>query len=97
MDMRRRIGAFYVALLALVCAVPTASAQPTGACGTAPLKGERVALLIGNSTYNDWEWPSLKNAVNDIDYVCDAFAKAGIAPRIVRNADMPALDAALTR
>lgn len=97
MDMRRRFGAFCAALLALACAVPAASAQPTEACGTAPLKGERVALLIGNSTYNDWEWPSLQNAVNDIDYVCDAFAKAGIAPRIVRNADMPALDAALTR
>ena len=97
MDMRRRIGAVSAALLALCCAIPAASAQPTGACGAAPLKGERVALLIGNSTYNDWEWPSLQNAVNDIDYVCDAFAKAGIAPRIVRNADMPALDAALTR
>jgi hypothetical protein len=95
--MRRRIGAVSAALLALCCAIPAASAQPTGACGAAPLKGERVALLIGNSTYNDWEWPSLKNAVNDIDYVCDAFAKAGIAPRIVRNADMPSLDAALTR
>lgn len=97
MNLRRRIGAFGAALLALCCAIPAASAQLTGSCGTAPLKGDRVALLIGNSTYNDWEWPSLKNAVNDIDYVCDAFAKAGIAPRIVRNADMPALDAALTR
>lgn len=95
--MRRRIGALSAALLALCCAIPAASAQPTSTCGAAPLKGERVALLIGNSTYNDWEWPSLKNAVNDIDYVCDAFAKAGIAPRIVRNADMPSLDAALTR
>ena len=95
--MRRHVGAFYAVLLALGCAIPAASAQPTSMCGTAPLKGERVALLIGNSTYNDWEWPSLKNAVNDIDYVCDAFAKAGIAPRIVRNADMPSLDAALTR
>ena len=95
--MRRRIGALSAALLALCCVIPAASAQPTGTCGAAPLKGERVALLIGNSSYNDWEWPSLKNAVNDIDYVCDAFAKAGIAPRIVRNADMPSLDAALTR
>ncbi|MCW5645738.1 MAG: caspase family protein [Sphingopyxis sp.] len=80
---------------ALFMASP-ATAQP-GGCGTAPLAGDRVALLIGNSAYNDWEWPSLKNAVNDIDLVCDAFRKAGIAPRIVRNADMQALDAALTR
>lgn len=82
--------------LAALFAVSPAAAQP-GGCGTAPLAGERVALLIGNSAYNDWEWPSLKNAVNDIDLVCDAFRKAGIAPRIVRNADMQALDAALTR
>ena len=84
----------FVGLLQLA---PLAAAQTPGSCGTAPLQGERVALLIGNSAYNDWEWPSLKNAVNDIDYVCAAFAKAGISPRIVRNADMATLDAALTR
>ncbi len=97
MEKRRRVGALCAAFLTLALAAPTASAQPTGACGAAPLEGDRVALLIGNSAYNDWEWPSLKNAVNDIDHVCDAFAKAGIAPRIVRNADMSTLDAALTR
>lgn len=78
-----------------VCGLAPDAAAQAGPCGTAPLKGDRVALLIGNSDYNDWEWPSLKNAVNDIDYVCDAFAKAGIAPRVVRNADKAALDAAL--
>jgi TPR repeat protein len=92
-----RIGALGAALLGLLQLAPLAAAQPPGSCGTAPLTGERVALLIGNSAYNDWEWPSLKNAVNDIDYVCAAFAKAGISPRIVRNADMATLDAALTR
>ncbi|WP_422061713.1 caspase family protein [Sphingopyxis sp.] len=89
------LGALVGAAIAC-CLVPSAGAQ-TAACGTAPLKGERVALLIGNSAYNDWEWPSLKNAVNDIDFVCDAFAKAGIAPRIIRNADKAALDAALAQ
>ena len=88
-----RAGVLGAALLALLCLAPAAAA----ACGTAPVTGDRVALLIGNSAYNDWEWPSLKNAVNDIDHVCDAFAKAGIAARIVRNADMATLDAALTR
>ena len=83
--------------MGLLQLAPLAAAQTPGSCGTAPLQGERVALLIGNSAYNDWEWPSLKNAVNDIDYVCAAFAKAGISPRIVRNADKPTLDAALTR
>jgi uncharacterized caspase-like protein len=91
----QRLRLVGLGLAGLFMASP-AIAQP-GGCGTAPLAGDRVALLIGNSAYNDWEWPSLKNAVNDIDLVCDAFRKAGIAPRIVRNADMQALDAALTR
>jgi len=91
------IGALGVAFLGLVHLAPAAMAQPSGSCGAAPLRGDRVALLIGNSAYNDWEWPSLKNAVNDIDYVCDAFAKAGISPRIIRNADKTALDAALAQ
>jgi len=91
---RNRFGALIAIGLATFWLAPAAQAQ---ACGTAPLKGERVALLIGNSAYNDWEWPSLKNAVNDIDYVCDAFAKAGISPRIVRNADKAALDADLAK
>ena len=91
----KRLGALIASLMALYVA-PDAFAQ-AGSCGTAPLAGDRVALLIGNSSYNDWEWPSLRNAVNDIDYVCDAFAKAGIAPRIVRNADKAALDADLAK
>lgn len=96
MGERMRLGAFGAAVMVALFGALTASAQ-TSPCGDAPLHGERVALLIGNSAYNDWEWPSLKNAVNDIDHVCAAFQKAGIAPRIVRNADMGALDAALTR
>lgn len=92
-----RIGALGAAFIGLVPLAPAAMAQPSGSCGSGPLQGDRVALLIGNSAYNDWEWPSLKNAVNDIDYVCDAFAKAGIAPRIVRNADKAALDIALAK
>lgn len=96
MAKRSRLAALFAAFFTLLWAAPMAAAQAP-ACGIAPLQGERVALLIGNSAYNDWEWPSLKNAVNDIDFVCEAFARAGISPRIVRNADMPALDAALTR
>lgn len=93
---RMRLGALGAVVMAALFGALPASAQ-TSPCGDAPLQGGRVALLIGNSAYNDWEWPSLKNAVNDIDHVCAAFQKAGIAPRIVRNADMPTLDAALTR
>ncbi|WP_041383208.1 caspase family protein [Sphingopyxis alaskensis] len=96
MVKRMRLVAILAAILTGCFGAPTASAQAP-ACGEAPLQGDRVALLIGNSAYNDWEWPSLKNAVNDIDLVCEAFKKAGIAPRIVRNADMAALEAALTR
>jgi len=96
MAIQARLAAVLAALFVAIATTPIAAAQPA-ACGTAPLAGDRVALLIGNSAYNDWEWPSLKNAVNDIDYVCDAFARAGISPRIVRNADMATLDTALTR
>ncbi|MGN6692429.1 MAG: caspase family protein [Sphingopyxis sp.] len=91
----KRLATLCAAFFALGFA-SQASAQG-GACGAAPLKGDRVALLIGNSAYNDWDWPSLRNAVNDIDYVCDAFAKAGIAPRVIRNADKAALDAGLAK
>ena len=91
----KRLATLCAAIFAF-CLAPHVSAQ-SGACGTASVKSDRVALLIGNTAYNDWEWPSLKNAVNDIDYVCDAFAKAGIAPRIVRNADKAALDADLAK
>ena len=93
----RRIGISAATTLAALAMAPMAQAQSAAICGTAPLTGDRVALLIGNSAYNDWEWPSLKNAVNDIDFVCDAFARAGIAPRIVRNADKGTLDAELAR
>ena len=96
MAIQARLAAVLAALFIAMATTPIAAAQPA-ACGIAPLAGDRVALMIGNSAYNDWEWPSLKNAVNDIDYVCDAFAKAGISPRIVRNADMATLDTALTR
>ena len=89
----RRIGISAATTLAALAMAPMAQAQSAAICGTAPLTGDRVALLIGNSAYNDWEWPSLKNAVNDIDFVCDAFARAGLAPRIVRNADKGTLDA----
>ena len=96
--MRWRYRAALAAALVLMGGLaPAASAQPSATCGTAPLKGDRVALLIGNSAYNDWEWPSLKNAVNDIGYVCDAMAKAGISPRVVNNADKAGLDAALAK
>ena len=96
MAIQARLTAVLAALFVAMATSSGAAAQ-SPACGTAPLSGDRVALLIGNSAYNDWEWPSLKNAVNDIDYVCAAFAKAGISPRLVRNADMPTLDAELTR
>ena len=93
----RRITFFLAMLLSLFCLIPAAraQAQTDRDCGTGPLTGDRVALLIGNSGYNEFEWPSLANAGRDIDYVCAAFRKAGLSPRIIRDADRPALDAAL--
>lgn len=75
--------------------VGTVPAAAQSRCGDAALQGERVALLIGNSEYNQFEWPLLANAVNDIDHVCAAFAQVGFAPRVVRNADHAQLTQAL--
>lgn len=66
-------------------------------CGDGAIVGDRVALLIGNSAYNDFEWPSLANAVNDINHVCAAFAQAGYSPRVIRNADRAVLARGLDR
>ena len=58
-------------------------------------QGERgVALLIGISAYDDLNWPALANAVNDIDHVCAAFAKAGFEIIDVRDATIAELNSA---
>ncbi|AMO71690.1 caspase family protein [Sphingorhabdus sp. M41] len=68
--------------------------QPAKAECVAP-QGERgVALLIGISAYDDINWPALANAVNDIDHVCTAFAKAGFEIIDVRNANIAELNSA---
>lgn len=59
-------------------------------------QGDRgVALLIGNSAYDDLNWPALANAVNDIDHVCQAFAEAGFEVVDVRNATITELNSAI--
>lgn len=69
----------------LLCAVPAAAE-----CGQG--SGERgIVLMVGNGAYDGVHWPRLANAVNDIDHVCQAFAKAGFAIMDVRNADIAAL------
>ncbi|WP_211051324.1 caspase family protein [Parasphingorhabdus halotolerans] len=59
------------------------------------MTGDRgVALLIGIGAYDDLNWPALPNAVNDIDHVCVAFAKAGFEIIDVRNASIAELNSA---
>ena len=61
----------------------------------ASAEGERgVALLIGISAYDGLNWPALANAVNDIDHVCTAFAKAGFEIIDVRDANIAELNSA---
>ena len=58
-------------------------------------QGQRgVALLIGISAYDGLNWPKLANAVNDIDHVCAAFAKAGFEIIDVRDANIAELNSA---
>lgn len=68
--------------------------HPAKAKCVAP-QGERgVALLIGISAYDGLNWPALANAVNDIDHVCTAFAKAGFEIIDVRDANIAELNSA---
>lgn len=54
----------------------------------------KIALLIGNSAYDDLNWPKLANAVNDIDHICGAFEKAGYQIIDVRNANIAEMNSA---
>ena len=67
---------------------------PAHAKCVAPQEGHGVALLIGIGAYDGLNWPVLANAVNDIDHVCDAFAKAGYAIIDVRDANIAELNSA---
>lgn len=93
MKSRRWWSGWIAALTLMLVSAAPAAAQSR--CGDTPLRGDRVALLIGNSDYNEFEWPSLANAVHDIDHVCAAFAQVGFSPRVVRNADHAQLTQAL--
>ncbi|MEP2988880.1 MAG: caspase family protein [Parasphingorhabdus sp.] len=60
-----------------------------------PKADRGVALLIGISAYDDLNWPALANAVNDIDHVCEAFARAGFEIIDVRDANIAELNSAI--
>lgn len=83
---------FLLGCLVLACLIGIG--QPARAACVAP-QGERgVALLIGIGAYDGLDWPALANAVNDIDHVCQAFAKAGFEIIDVRDADIAELNRA---
>ena len=63
------------------------SAPANASCGFLESE-QKIALLIGNSKYDDLNWPALANAVNDIDHVCKAFEKAGYQIIDVRDANI---------
>jgi TPR repeat protein len=95
MKVGRRLYALLGALFALGIAAP-ASAQ-AAACGTAPIEGERVALLVGNSAYDGFNWETLANSRNDVDHICKALSGAGYAVRVVADAEHDRLLTALDR
>ena len=84
-------------LLLLGGLIPAAAAQTPGACGTGPLDGDRVALLIGNSAYDGYSWEALANSRNDVAHICSTLTDAGYAVRVVADAEQKALLTALDR
>jgi TPR repeat protein len=84
-------------LLLLAGLIPAAAAQTPGACGTGPLRGDRVALLIGNSAYDGYSWAALANSRNDVAHICSTLTDAGYAVRVVADAEQKALLTALDR
>lgn len=74
-----------------------AAAQTGGKCGTAPLHGDRVALLIGNSAYDGYSWGTLANAGTDVAHICGALTDAGYAVRVIADAEHDDLLAGLDR
>ncbi len=98
--MSGKAGVWRIALaggaLALMAAMPGPVFAQTPAakvnpgrkeCGQAA-QTQRVALLIGNGGYDGADWDSLANAGNDVERLCDVFAKAGF--RVIRLVDVDA-------
>jgi uncharacterized protein len=86
----------WLALPLLAVASP-AFAQDGSDCGTGPVSGERVALLVGNDRYDSPRWPALGNPVNDVERVCEVLTSAGFAVRLVRDAPIDAMREAFDR
>lgn len=86
----------WLALPLLSLATP-ALAQDEERCGSGPVSGERVALLVGNDRYDNPRWPALGNPVNDVNRVCEALVRAGFAVRVVRDAPLDAMREAFDR
>lgn len=86
----------WLALPLLAVASP-AFAQDAVTCGSGPVAGERVALLVGNDRYDNARWPRLGNPVNDVNRVCEALARAGFAVRVVRDAPIDTMREAFDR
>lgn len=83
-------------LLLFGAAVP-AAAQSGGKCGSGPLRGDRVALLIGNSAYDGYSWTALANARTDVAHICGTLTDAGYAVRVIADAEHDDLLAGLDR
>ena len=95
------------AALALTCAgllalaPASVAAQPAAeaaaACGSGPLVGENVALIIGNGGYDGYNWTVLRNAANDAASICATLSAGGYSVRLVRNADFDDMQTAIER
>lgn len=80
----------------LIAAPAVAQSEPAPPeCGSAPVSGQRVAIIIGNDNYANRRWPQLVNAGRDAGQICDALRSIGISTQVVRNADARTMRAQL--
>ncbi len=87
-------GALAALFMLLLGTAAPAAAQ---SCGSGPLRGDRVALLIGNSAYDGFSWAALANARTDVAHICSTLTDAGYAVRVIADAEHDDLLAGLDR
>jgi uncharacterized protein len=92
-----RLASLLLSGAALPIATPVIAQSETAPpeCGTAPVSGQRVAIIIGNDNYANRRWPQLVNAGRDAGQICDALRSIGISVQVIRNADARTMQAQL--
>lgn len=85
---------FAVALIFSALTSNSAHAGEKMECGETN-GGARIALIIANGSYPDFNWPQLANAANDGDKICSALAGTGFQAVLLRDAQSADVRSAL--